>query len=244
MKVIGCIPSRYASTRLPGKPLCDIGGKPMVLHIIEKALQSRKLDDVVVLTDDERILNTVREAGYRAELTSPECASGTDRIADYMNTHPGGDIFVNIQGDEILLNPQHIDQLIESFTSRTNAQMGTLAHWESDPMVLNDPSTAKVVLNVQGRAMYFSRQCIPARQDGSLPDRALVQIGVYIYTQDTLRTLTGIAQTPLEQVEKLEQLRALENNIAIDVCIVDEYQSLSVDTEADLNRARLLFADK
>lgn len=241
MKVIGCIPSRYASTRLPGKPLCDIGGKAMVLHIVEKAKQAEKLDDVVVLTDDERILIVVTEAGHRAVMTSPECASGTDRIADYMQHDPDADIFVNIQGDEILLNPDHIDQLVESFSAKPGAQMGTLAHWEADAGVLNDPTTAKVVTDSKANALYFSRHCIPVKQDGRLPDKALVQIGVYIYTKEILKRLTETKQSPLEQIEKLEQLRALENGIKINVCIVEDYQSLSVDTEEDLEKARALF---
>jgi len=241
MKVIGCIPSRYASTRLPGKPLCDIGGKPMVLHIVEKAKRAKKLDDVVVLTDDERILIVVTEAGHRAVMTSPDCASGTDRIAEYLQHDPDTDIFVNIQGDEILLNPDHIDQLVESFSAEPDAQMGTLAHREVDAGVLNDPTTAKVVTDNKANALYFSRHCIPVKQDGRLPDEALVQIGVYIYTKETLKKITGTAQTPLEQIEKLEQLRALESGIRINVCIVEDYQSLSVDTEEDLEKARALF---
>jgi 3-deoxy-manno-octulosonate cytidylyltransferase (CMP-KDO synthetase) len=240
MKVIGCIPSRYASKRLPGKPLCDIGGKAMVLHIVEKAKQAKKLDDVVVLTDDERILDAVKAAGHQAVLTSQDCASGTDRIADYIQNNTG-DIFVNIQGDEILLNPNHIDLLIEEFTSKPDAQMGTLAHWVNDPEILNDPTTAKVVTDNNGHALYFSRHCIPVTQNGQLPKQALVQIGVYIYTRDTLKKLTETKQTPLEQTEKLEQLRALENGIQINVSIVENYQSLSVDTEEDLEKARRLF---
>jgi 3-deoxy-manno-octulosonate cytidylyltransferase (CMP-KDO synthetase) len=241
MKVIGCIPSRYASTRLPGKPLCDIGGKPMVLHIVEKAKQASKLDDVVVLTDDQRILDVVDAAGYQAIFTSQDCVSGTDRIAEYLQHDSSSDIFVNIQGDEILLNPNHIDHLIEEFTAAPNPQMGTLAHRVSDPDTLSDPTTAKVVIDNNNHALYFSRHCIPVTQNGQLPEQALVQIGVYIYTKDTLKMLTETPQTPLEQTEKLEQLRALESGINIYVSQVDDYQSLSVDTEEDLEKARALF---
>lgn len=241
-RVIGCIPSRYASTRLPAKPLCDIGGQPMVLHVLKRALQAKRLDDVVVLTDDERILNTVREAGYKAVMTSPDCASGTDRLADYMSQHNEGDIFVNMQGDEVLLDPLHIDQLVESFMQNPQAEMGTLAHWVSEPGILSDPTTAKVVISQQGNALYFSRHCIPVTQAGDLPVQALIHIGVYIYNRKTLSQLTAIPQTPLEQIEKLEQLRALESGINIDVIVVDDFHSLSVDTPADLEKARLLFA--
>ena len=113
MKVTGCIPSRYASTRLPGKPLCDIGGKPMVVRVVEQALQAKSLNEVIVLTDDERIRDAVKNAGYRAVMTSEQCASGTDRIAEYMKIDPSTDIFVNMQGDEVLLDPKHIDALVE-----------------------------------------------------------------------------------------------------------------------------------
>jgi len=240
MKVIGCIPCRYASTRLPGKPLCDIGGKPMVLHIVEKVEQAKNLHEIVVLTDDQRILDTVASAGYRAVMTSSNCASGTDRIAEYMQQDASGDIFVNIQGDEILLDPNHIDQLITNFTENPASQMGTIAHPVSDPEILNDPTTAKVVTDQQGNALYFSRHCIPSTQNGGVPSQALVQTGIYIYTRDTLQRLMELKQTPLEKTEKLEQLRALEHGINISITIVDDYQSLSVDTEDDLRKARAL----
>ena len=238
MKVTGCIPSRYASTRLPGKPLYDIGGKPMVIRVVEQAMQARSLDSVIVLTDDERILDTVKNAGYQAAMTSEHCASGTDRIAEYMQQKPSSDIFVNMQGDEVLLNPEHIDQLVNDFLGRDEAEMGTLAHWESRAEVLKDPSAAKVVTRRDNQALYFSRNCIPVQQDGNLPDQALVQIGVYIYTRDALEKLSQLEQAPLESTEKLEQLRALENGINIAVSIVDNYKSLSVDTEQDLAQAR------
>jgi len=241
MKVTGCIPSRYASTRLPGKPLCDIGGKPMVIRVVEQAMQAKSLDDVVVLTDDKRILDTINNAGYRAVMTSEHCASGTDRIAEYMQSDSSTDIFVNMQGDEVLLNPQHIDQLVAEFVERADAEMGTLAHWETRADVLNDPTTAKVVTRQDNKALYFSRNCIPVLQNGDLPDKALVQIGVYIYTRDALEKLSHLEQAPLESTERLEQLRALEHGINIGITIVDDYQSLSVDTEQDLLKAREIF---
>ena len=242
MKVTGCIPSRYASTRLPGKPLCDIGGKPMVIRVVEQALQARSLDSVVVLTDDQRILDTVKNAGYQAVMTSEHCASGTDRIAEYMQQDPSTDIFVNIQGDEVLLDPGHIDALVGDFIGRNDAEMGTLAHWESSAEVLRDPSTAKLVTRRDNQVLYFSRNCIPVRQNGDLPEKALVQIGVYIYTRNALEKLGRLEQSPLESTEKLEQLRALEHGINIGVTIVDNYKSLSVDTEQDLAKVQKIFA--
>lgn len=243
MKVTGCIPSRYAATRLPGKPLCDIGGKPMVIRVVEQAMQAKSLDEVVVLTDDKRILDTINNAGYRAVMTSEHCASGTDRIAEYMQSDSSTDIFVNMQGDEVLLNPGHIDQLVIEFIEHADAEMGTLAHWETRADVLEDSTTAKVVTSRDSKALYFSRNCIPVVQNGDLPEKALVQIGVYIYTRDALGKLSHLEQAPLERTEKLEQLRALENGINISVTIVDDYQSLSVDTEQDLVKAREIFQD-
>lgn len=242
MNIIGCIPSRYASTRLPGKPLCAIGNKPMVLHVLERAQQAKRLDKVIVLTDDERILNVVCQAGHTAIMTSPDCLNGTERIADYLKTSQEGDLFVNIQGDEVLLNARHVDELIAGFLDHEDAEMGTLAHWVSDPNILRSPSTAKVVTDMEGNALYFSRNCIPITQKGDLPDRALVQVGVYIYMRDTVMRLSRLQQSPLESIEKLEQLRALEHGVKISVTLVDHYQSLSVDTKEDLERAQALFS--
>ena len=241
MKVTGCIPSRYASTRLPGKPLLEIGGKPMVIRVVEQARQAKSLDEVIVLTDDERILDTVTGAGYKAVMTSENCASGTDRIADYMHQDSSSDIFVNMQGDEVLLNPKHIDQLVSEFIEREDVDMGTLAHWETRADVLQDPTTAKVVTGQDSKALYFSRNCIPVQQNGDLPEKALVQIGVYIYTRNALEKLSHLEQAPLESTERLEQLRALEHGINICITIVDDYQSLSVDTDQDLTKAREIF---
>lgn len=243
MKITGCIPSRYASTRLPGKPLCDIGGKPMVIRVVEQAMQAKKLDEVVVLTDDKRILDTIHEAGYKAVMTSEHCATGTDRIAEYMQGDPSSDIFVNMQGDEVLLNPKHIDQLVIEFVDRADTEMGTLAHWESQIDVLKSPGSPKLVTDRNNNALYFSRNCIPVLQNGGLPEKALVHIGVYIYTRNTLDKLSHLELAPLESTEKLEQLRALENGINIGITIVDDYHSLSVDTEQDLARARAIFQD-
>ncbi|MDH5711070.1 MAG: 3-deoxy-manno-octulosonate cytidylyltransferase [Gammaproteobacteria bacterium] len=242
MKIVGCIPSRYASTRLPGKPLCDIAGKPMVLHVLERAKQTKQLHDVVVLTDDERILNVVIEAGHHAVMTSTECHSGTDRIAEYMNQHSDADVFVNMQGDEVLLDPDHIDRLTVDFVNQQNPTMGTLAHPIYDRAIMADPHTVKVVTRKNGNALYFSRNCIPLCHNGELPERALGHIGVYIYTRATLQAITSSERTPLEKTESLEQLRALENNIDIHVTVIEDFHSLSVDTPADLEKARAIFS--
>jgi 3-deoxy-manno-octulosonate cytidylyltransferase (CMP-KDO synthetase) len=240
-KVIACIPARYASSRLPGKPLCDIAGKARFLHVVEKASKATVLSDVVVLTDDQRIYDTVQSAGYKAAFTSENCASGTDRIAEYMQ-QSDADIFVNIQGDEVTLDPNHIDQLVETFTQQHKPEMGTLSHWCTDKDILATPSNVKVVTSTSGDALYFSRNMIPVTQNGDVADKGQIHIGVYIYTRETLTRLMQLEQTPLEQTEKLEQLRALENNIAINVTTLKNYQGLAVDTPADLEKARALFS--
>ena len=240
LKITGCIPARYASSRLPGKPLAEIAGKPMILHVVEKAKKSSALNDVIVLTDDQRIFDIVSSAGHNVSMTSSDCASGTDRIAEYMQ-NSDVDVFVNIQGDEITLDHEHINQLVNTFIKKQHPQMGTLAHWSNDDSVLAQPSNVKVVTSISGNALYFSRNMIPVTQNGEFADKALIHIGVYIYTRQTLTDLMKLKQTPLEQTEKLEQLRALENDISINVTILDDYQGLAVDTPDDLEKARLLF---
>ena len=240
-KIVGCIPARYASSRLPGKPLSDIAGKPMIIHVVEKALQATSLSDVIVLTDDQRILDVVNDAGYSVAITSENCASGTDRIAEYMQTS-NADIFVNIQGDEVTLNPEHIDQLVQKFINQPSPQMGTLSHWCKNKAILAAPSNVKVVTSVNGNALYFSRNMIPVKQNGEPAETGQIHIGVYIYTRETLKRLMQLQQTPLEKTEKLEQLRALENDITINVTTLDNYHGLAVDTPEDLEKARELFA--
>lgn len=244
MSVVGCIPSRYGSTRLPGKALCDIAGKPMVLHVLERAHQAKSLDQVVVLTDDTRIADVVIGAGYHAEMTSRDCLSGTDRLAEYMQQTREHDIFVNIQGDELLLNPHHIDKLVAEFQQDPNAKMGTLAHKVTDQSVLQDSGTAKVVTTSEGNALYFSRQCIPLQKNGMLPPCALVHIGLYIYRRETLNTISQLAPGKLEQIEGLEQLRVIENNIDIKVVTVEGAISLSIDTPQDLLKAQQYFLEE
>ena len=241
-KIIGCIPARYASSRLPGKPLSDIAGKAMIIHVVEKAKLAATLSDVVVLTDDQRIFDVVKAAGHNVAMTSENCASGTDRIAEYMQ-QTDADIFINIQGDEVNLNPLHIDQLVNKFINQQNPQMGTLSHWCTDKTILSAPSNVKVVTSTSGNALYFSRNMIPVHQNGEYADKGQIHIGIYIYTRETLTRLMQLAQTPLEQTEKLEQLRALENDIAINVTTLDDYQGLAVDTPEDLEAARKLLTN-
>ena len=211
----------------------------MILHVVEKAKQSSALSDVVVLTDDQRIFDVITSAGHNIAMTSENCASGTDRIAEFMQ-QSDADIFVNIQGDEVTLNPEHINQLVTKFINQDQPQMGTLSHWCTDKTVLSAPSNVKVVTSTSGNALYFSRNMIPVTQNGDIADKGQIHIGVYIYTRETLTRLMSLEQTPLEQTEKLEQLRALENDIAINVTTLDDYLGLAVDTPEDLEKARVL----
>lgn len=213
----------------------------MVLHVLARAKQCKSLNEVVVLTDDERIYKVVDAAGEAVVMTDPACANGTERIADYAKRNESGDIFANIQGDEVLLNPAHVDALVDGFLDRDQHEMGTLAHWVDNPETLRAATNAKVVTDLSGNALYFSRNCIPVTQAAALPKGALVQIGVYIYTRETVLRLAALSQSPLEMTEKLEQLRALEHGIQISVTRVHDYQSLSVDTAEDLRKAQALF---
>jgi len=173
----------------------------MILHVVEKTRQCKSLSDVFVLTDDQRIFDVVNDAGYSVAMTSENCASGTDRIAEFMQ-QSDADIFVNIQGDEVTLNPAHIDQLVEKFIQQDRPQMGTLSHWCSDKAILSAPSNVKVVTSTSGNALYFSRNMIPVTQQGEIADKGQIHIGVYIYTRETLNRLMKLEQTPLEQTEK------------------------------------------
>ena len=243
LTVVGCIPARYASSRLPGKPLCDIAGRPMILHVLERASRCKTLSDIYVLTDDQRIFDVVTSSGYKAIMTSEHCSSGTDRIAEFMQQSEAS-VFVNIQGDEVMLDPAHVDQLVTKFSAQERPQMGTLAHWCDDRRRLAAPSNVKVVTAINGDALYFSRNMIPVNQDGNITGRGKIHIGIYIYTRETLTRLMSLDQSTLEQIEKLEQLRALENNITINVTTLDGYQGLSVDTPEDLEATNRIFSKK
>lgn len=243
-KVLGVIPSRFASTRLPGKPLADIAGEPMVVRVLKRAQQAQWINEVVVATDDARILHAVRESNGTALMTSESCASGTDRVAEIAG-QMDADIVVNIQGDEPFIDPASIDTAVQLLIEDENAAMGTLAcpiHRMED---LFSPDTVKVVIDDNSRALYFSRSAIPfcrdARKQGDWLAHGVFHqhIGLYVYRSEFLKTYTQWPQSPLEKLEKLEQLRALENGVNIHVGIVDEVP-LSVDTQEDLEKARAM----
>lgn len=233
--VLGVIPARFQSTRLPGKALLDIGGRPMIEHVYRRAAAARSLDGVVVATDDERIVQAVERFGGVVCLTSPTHASGTDRLAEIAAQVPAG-LIVNVQGDEPFLDPAIIDLAVAPLRENPAIQMGTAARRLRDPRELTNPHMVKVVCDARGTALYFSRAPIPYTADQSV-SHALVHIGLYVYRRETLLRLARLPQSPLERAESLEQLRALEDGIRIHV-VESAYQSFEVNTPQDLERAR------
>ena len=239
MRILGIIPARYASTRFPGKPLIDINGKTMIQLVYEQALQSAKLDEVVVATDDERILLHVRAFGGRAILTSADHQSGTDRCAEVAEKLPGFDILINIQGDEPFINPKQIDMLCTCFESE-GTELATLVKKINTSEELHNPNSPKVILNSNSEAIYFSRTAIPYLRNIELQHwidshTFYKHIGIYGYRIGTLKTITKLAVSSLEKAEALEQLRWIENGYRIKVAITD-IENQAVDTPDDLKK--------
>jgi 3-deoxy-manno-octulosonate cytidylyltransferase (CMP-KDO synthetase) len=240
LTVVGAIPARYGSSRLPGKPLLPIAGRPMIQHVVERAAQARGLDGVVVLTDDERIARAVEAFGGRCEMTPADCASGTDRIAWAVRAGGvlgGAAAVVNIQGDEPLIDPEAVSRIAVHLRENPGDPVVTLAA-AAQPEEIGNPNAVKVVLNLAGYALYFSRAGIPyPRREGAAPP--LKHLGIYGYQRAALLRLADLPPTPLERSESLEQLRALENGIALRVLLV-ERGSPGVDTREDLERVERL----
>lgn len=236
MKIIGVIPARYGSTRFPGKPLALIAGKPLIQHVVEQCQKAKSLHEVVVATDDTRIWEVAQEF-CRVEMTMPEHPSGTDRIAEVVKNCPCDGV-INIQGDEPLIDPRVIDAVAGALAG---AEMSTAATQIDELAELENPNVVKVVVNAAGRALYFSRRTIPYVRDAATGEDQLAafaflkHVGIYGYRRETLLQLVRHPVSPLEQAEKLEQLRALENGIQIAVVKVD-YNSVGVDAPADLKR--------
>ena len=231
MKVLCIIPARYASTRLPGKPLRDIAGKPMIVRVYERAVRAKRVQDVVVATDDERIRAAVEAHGGRAVMTRADHATGTDRLAEVAEKMTGYDLIINVQGDEPLIDPAVIDALVEPFLMDEQLPMATAKTLLTDEEEIANPNNVKVITDLTGNALYFSRARIPyARNPGA---KVYKHIGIYAYRRDFLLTYAGMAQTPLERSESLEQLRALENGYTIRVIETDAV-FIGVDTEEDL----------
>jgi len=235
MRTAVVIPARFASERLPGKPLADIRGKPMIVRVLERARAARGVDAVVVATDDERIAAAVRDAGGDVAMTPSDCPSGSDRCAHAARQLGTLDVVVNVQGDEPLLDPAAIEDLLATFSDPA-VQMATLAR-TLEPGELDNPNVVKVVRNLRGDALYFSRAAIPFRRDAIAEPRA--HVGIYAFRAAFLQAFTKLPPTPLERTEKLEQLRALEHGHAIRV-LDTAYRSVGVDTPEDLDRVRAL----
>jgi 3-deoxy-manno-octulosonate cytidylyltransferase (CMP-KDO synthetase) len=238
--VLVVIPARYASSRLPGKALLEIGGRPMVQWVYDVARRVPVVDRVVVATDDERVATAVQRFGGEAVMTDPRHPSGTDRVAEAAR-RLGGDIVVNLQGDEPLIDPQVVGAAIQPLLIDATLDMASLRTPIRDFRDWRDPNVVKVVSAENGDALYFSRAPIPyPRADGeAIPPPLFKHLGLYVYRNDFLQRLTRLPPTPLERVERLEQLRVLEAGYRIRMVETDE-DSIGVDTQADLDRVRAL----
>ena len=243
------IPARYASSRLPGKPLADIGGKPMVLRVLERALEAGA-ESVVVATDDARVQDAVEAAGHRALMTSPAHQSGTERLVEVAERlgWPDDVLVVNVQGDEPLIDPGLIREAARQLVLHGDAVMATLAHPIHDHADFVNPNVVKVVADEAGYAVYFSRAPIPWPRDAFAAQQpmphalgALRHVGLYAYRAGFLRTYAGLAASPLERHEMLEQLRVLWHGYRISLGITPTAPAPGVDTPDDLARVRALF---
>ena len=231
MKIICVIPARYASTRLPGKPLKDICGKPMICRVFERAKLAKNISEVIVATDDERIFQAVEKNSGRAMMTRADHKTGTDRLAEVAEKFPDADVVINVQGDEPLIEPTLIEELARQFEDE-NLQMATVATELSDAEEMNNPNNVKVVIDKNNNALYFSRSLIPyPRNVGKA--KVFKHIGIYAYRRNFLLDYAKMSPTELEQAESLEQLRALENGYKIRV-IKSDCKFVGVDTEEDL----------
>jgi 3-deoxy-manno-octulosonate cytidylyltransferase (CMP-KDO synthetase) len=241
--VIGVIPSRYASTRLPAKPLIDLCGKTMVQRVYEQASRASLLSRVIVATDHEEIRAEVRKFGGEVMMTPSDLRSGTDRIAYVARQIPEAEIFVNIQGDEPLIDPSMIDATVRPLLDDPSIQLGTPAKPITDPAELANAGTVKVVCDGEGFALYFSRSPIPCVRDERDIGRWIdlhtftKHIGLYVYRRNALLAFSGWDETPLERAEKLEQLRFLEHGYRMKV-VETACDSVPIDTAADADRVR------
>jgi 3-deoxy-manno-octulosonate cytidylyltransferase (CMP-KDO synthetase) len=234
--VLAVIPARYASSRFPGKALALIAGKAMIQHVVERVRRTQSVSRVVVATDDDRIRKAVEEFGGEAILTRHDHRSGTDRVAE-VATHVPAEIYVNVQGDEPLLDPAAVDAVVSAMNDDDAIQIATPCVAISQPNEIMDPNVAKVVLDFEGNALYFSRAPIPwVRDTGeTVAARHLKHIGLYAIRRDALMEYPTLPPGELEHLEQLEQLRWLENGFGIRVVETD-YDAVSVDVPTDIER--------
>ncbi|MBD0372299.1 MAG: 3-deoxy-manno-octulosonate cytidylyltransferase [Pyrinomonadaceae bacterium] len=252
------IPARFHSTRLPGKPLVEIFGRPMILWVLERALSASNVTRAIVATDDTRILDAVRGAGFEAVMTSREHQSGSDRLAEVAASLDDADVIVNVQGDEPLISPRTIERAVDELINADEAQIVTTCEAIETAVDVLSQDVVKVVIDRGGRALYFSRSPVPFPRDavrkyGTLSDALMKEpqllklfrkhTGLYAYRRAFLLEYAGWPQSELERVEALEQLRALERGVTIQV-IEAEAPSIGVDTVEDLERVRALLKNK
>lgn len=240
MKILAVVPVRYGASRFPGKPLADLDGRPLVQWVYEAATGCPAYDEVIVATDSEEIAARVRDFGGVSELTREDHPSGTDRVAEVAERHADADVVVNVQGDQPFATPDMLGALVEPYVAGERPPMTTLACPLVDPASWTDPNVVKVVRDVDGYALYFSRTSIPhgAAGDGSHV-KPLHHLGLYAFTREAVLRFTTLPPTPLERQERLEQLRALEHGIRIRVCDTDR-PVLEVNTPEDLEAAERL----
>ena len=234
-KTLIVIPARYASTRFPAKLLADLNGKPVIQWVYEKALMTQA-DDVWIAADDQRIIDVVEKFGGKAVMTSTSHPSGTDRINEAVNIIPDSskfDLIINLQGDEPLISPTVVDQLIDMMRRQDNIKMGTVAVRSKREEIENDPNRVKAIIAKNGKALYFTRASAPFLREGGNDCGMFLHWGIYAYTKKALAELVTFPESDLEKCEKLEQLRAIENGIAIYVLKTDQH-TVGIDTPEDL----------
>lgn len=239
INIVGFIPARAESTRFPGKPLADILGKPMIMHVLDRARMSPTLDDVYVATDSEEIADTVVTLGGKALMTSTDHQSGTDRIAEAARKIGlgEGDIAVNIQGDQPLFDPVMVDEVVAPLLRDPSIPMSTLIYRIVRDEEITHPNAVKTVMDREGFALYFSRATIPFYRDAEMAPVYYKHHGIYAYRNDFLQRFVELPHGILERTERLEQLRALEHGFRIKVVLTDK-DSIEVDTMEDLERVR------
>ena len=238
-KAIGVIPARYDSSRLPGKPLISIKGKPLIQRVYEKVLKSKLLNGVLVATDDQRVKDLMEKLNGEVKLTSKNHRTGSDRVAEAVKGIPC-DIVLNIQCDEPFLDPRMVDDLIRLMKKEKDLKMATLAYRVKDPELIYDPNIVKVVLDRRNFALYFSRMPVPFhRSDGKSPSKSSFyeHIGVYAFRKSFLLKFAQLPRSPLEMSERLEQLRVLENGYRIKV-LMTKYNSRAINSYSDLKRMK------
>jgi 3-deoxy-manno-octulosonate cytidylyltransferase (CMP-KDO synthetase) len=239
-KVVVVIPARYGSTRLPGKPLVSLAGQTMIQRVYDRAKAAKSVHEVIVATDDERIIQAVKSFGGQARMTRQDHRTGTERVAE-VAAHVEGDVFVNVQGDEPLLDPTAVDTAVEALLEDEHNAVATVATPIKSPSDIMDPNVVKVVLDFDDNALYFSRAPIPWVRDtkADMQVRHMKHLGLYVFRRDALLEYPTLPQGELEKIEQLEQLRWMENGTKIRVAEV-EHDAVSVDVPEDVARVEKL----